>query len=389
MDLWSNCGHVSITLRVFQRHERFLMRPIRAALQHNLAVVRRHAGRARTWAVVKADAYGHGLARLLTTLVAPLPAGTDGLALLEFDAAAWLRDARVGRPLLMLEGFFSSQELSACSRLQLTPVVHDEEQLRMIELASLATPIDVHFKLNTGMNRLGFASDAAPSAFRRLRASKNVRDITVMMHFADADGPTGIGGQMSRFASTLDAIPEAKDLPRSCANSAGILRYPESHAEWVRPGIMLYGCTPFADEMENKAEALGLQPVMTLASRIIAVQVLKPGERIGYGGTYTATQPMRIGVVAVGYADGYPRHAPGSNERGTPVLVCGKRTRTVGRVSMDMIYVDITALPEAGVGSDVTLWGDGLSADEVAGAAGTVSYELLCALAPRVPVDVI
>ena len=370
------------------------MRPTRAvirasALQHNLAVARRHAGGARLWAVVKADAYGHGLARLLTTLVAPAPAGTDGLALLEFDAAAWLRDARFDRPILMLEGFFSSDELLACSSLQLTPVVHSEEQLRMIELAALSGPVDVQFKINTGMNRLGFAPAAAVAAFQRLRASRNVRHITLMMHFADADGPTGIAGQMASFAHALDAMPEARHLPRSFANSAGILRYPESHADWVRPGIMLYGCTPFADEPSNNASSLGLQPVMTLTSRIIAVQALQAGERIGYGGTYTATGAMRIGVVAVGYADGYPRHAPGGNERGTPVLVGGQRTRTVGRVSMDMLYVDLTALPDAGVGSDVTLWGDGLSADEVASAAGTVSYELLCALAPRVPVDVI
>lgn len=370
------------------------MRPTRAvirasALQHNLAVARRHAGGARLWAVVKADAYGHGLARLLTTLVVPAPAGTDGLALLEFDAAAWLRDARFDRPILMLEGFFSSDELLACSRLQLTPVVHSEEQLRMIELAALSGPVDVQFKINTGMNRLGFAPAAAVAAFQRLRASRNVRHITLMMHFADADGPTGIAGQMASFAQALDAMPEARHLPRSFANSAGILRYPESHADWVRPGIMLYGCTPFADEPSNNASSLGLQPVMMLTSRIIAVQALQAGERIGYGGTYTATGAMRIGVVAAGYADGYPRHAPGGNERGTPVLVGGQRTRTVGRVSMDMLYVDLTALPDAGVGSDVTLWGDGLSADEVASAAGTVSYELLCALAPRVPVDVI
>lgn len=370
------------------------MRPIRAiirtsALQHNLAVVRRHAGRSRTWAVVKADAYGHGLARLLTTLAAPVPSGTDGLALLEFDAAAWLRDARIDRPILMLEGFFSGDELVACSELRLNPVVHSEEQIRMIESARLSAPIDVHFKLNTGMNRLGFAPAAAVAAFQRLRGSGNVRNITLMMHFADADGPTGISSQMSAFSQTLESMPDARGLPCSCANSAGILRFPESHADWVRPGIMLYGCTPFADEPDNGAASLGLQPVMTLASRIIAVQDLKAGERIGYGGIFTAGHAMRIGIVAVGYADGYPRHAPGGNERGTPVLVGGQRTRTVGRVSMDMIYVDLTDLPESGVGSDVILWGDGLSADEVAGAAGTVSYELLCALAPRVPVDVI
>jgi alanine racemase len=181
----------------------------------------------------------------------------------------------------------------------------------------------------------------------------------------------------------------ADGLPRSFANSAAILRFPETHADWVRPGIMLYGCTPFGDPPMQPAASFGLQPVMTLCSRIIAVQPMKAGERIGYGGAYTAPGAMRVGIIACGYADGYPRHAPGGNEAGTPVLVGGKRTRIVGRVSMDMLFADITHLPEAQVGTEVTLWGEGLSADEVAAAAGTVSYELLCGLTKRVPVEVV
>ena len=371
-------------------------RPIKAtisasALQHNLSVVRRCAPRAKVWAVVKANAYGHGLFRLLPALAGP--GGADGMALLELDAAEALRDARVTQPVLMLEGFFSPAELETCARLGLTAVVHEAEQLRMLEMARLPGPVDVYFKLNTGMNRLGFSEAAAPAALGRLAASGNVGNITVMTHFAEADGARGVTGQLAVLARMLDAMPGAQKLPKSCANSAAILRYPESHAEWVRPGIMQYGCTPFAEDEASlethSAERLGLQPVMTLRSRIIAVQDLKPGERMGYGGIYTAERAMRIGVVAVGYADGYPRHAPGTNEKGTPILVEGLRTRTVGRVSMDMIFADITDLPAAGVGSEVTLWGDGLSADDVAFAAGTVSYELLCALAPRVPVDVV
>lgn len=369
------------------------MRPIRAmirrsALQHNLRVVRRHSPDARIWAVVKANAYGHGLARLLGVLAAP-GAGADGLALLEFDAAEWLRDARIDRPILMLEGFFSGGELASCARLGLTSVVHSEEQLAMLERASLPAPVNVHFKLNSGMNRLGFTSRQAASALRRLQASPNVGDITVMTHFADADGPRGVDGQLAEMAKVLAGIPGAQALPRSCANSAAILRYPVSHAQWVRPGIMLYGCTPFADEPASTADGFGLRPVMTLKSEVIAVQDVAPGGRIGYGGTYQAEAHTRIAIIAAGYADGYPRHAPGTNARGTPVLVGGQRTRTVGRVSMDMIYADITGLADVGVGSEVTLWGDGLSADEVAAAAGTVSYELLCALASRVPVDVV
>jgi alanine racemase len=372
-------------------------RPIQArirasALQHNLQVVRQHAPNSRFWAVVKANAYGHGLGRLLSALVAQ-GRGADGLALLEFDAAEMLRDARVSLPLLMLEGFFCTGELETCARLDLTAVVHAEEQLRMLESARLPAPVDVYFKLNTGMNRLGFDEAQASRAFSRLANCRQVRGITVMTHFADADGPKGVSGQLACFDRVLAAMPGAERLPRSLANSAAILGYPETHAEWVRPGIMIYGCTPFSDkaspEEARSAVRLGLEPVMTLTSRIIAVHPLAAGESVGYGSTFTATRPTRVGVVAVGYGDGYPRHAPGTNERGTPILVNGVRTRTIGRVSMDMIFADMTDLPSAGVGSEVTLWGDGLSADEVALAAGTVSYELLCALAARVPVDVV
>jgi alanine racemase len=197
-----------------------------------------------------------------------------------------------------------------------------------------------------------------------------------MTHFADADGASGVQAQLARF----DELTKSFAAPRSLANSAALLAFPETHGDWVRPGIMLYGCSPFAD---RGAQALGLQPAMTLRSNVIAMQHLQRGEGIGYGFAYRAEREMRVGVVACGYADGYPRHAPS----GTPVLVNGKRTRIVGRVSMDMITVDLSGIAEAGIGSPVTLWGEGLSADEVAAAAGTLSYELLCALAPRVPVE--
>jgi alanine racemase len=196
-----------------------------------------------------------------------------------------------------------------------------------------------------------------------------------MTHFADADGKRGVRWQLERF----EAMTASAKFPRSLANSAAILRFPETHADWVRPGIMLYGCSPFADE---SAEKLELRPAMTLSSELIAVRTLRAGDSVGYGCTFTASEPMRVGVVACGYADGYPRHAP----TGTPVLVGGKRTRTLGRVAMDMLFADLGGVPEAAVGSPVILWGEGLSADEVAASAGTVSYELLCALSPRVPV---
>ncbi len=352
------------------------MRPIRAridsaALRHNLGVARRRAPHSRVWAVVKANAYGHGLARTARAL-----SGADGLALIELDAALELRGAGERRPVLLLQGFFSPGELESIATHGLTTVVHDAEQLAMLEKSRPPKKIAVVAKLNTGMNRLGFAAEDLRGVLGRLRDCPGVGEITLMTHFADADGKGGVRWQLDRFEAATAGV----DLPKSLANSAALLRYPESHKDWVRPGIMLYGCSPFPDE---SAAALGLKPAMTLESELIAVRDLRPGDSVGYGRTYTAGGPMRIGIVACGYADGYPRHAP----TGTPVLVGGRRTRTVGRVAMDILFADLAAIPEAAVGSRVTLWGEGLSADEVAASAGTVSYELLCALAARVPVS--
>jgi len=360
------------------------MRPIKAtlnlaALAYNLDVVRSHASSSRIWAVVKANAYGHGLGRLLPALES-----ADGLALLELDIALQLRAAGFAKPLLMLEGFFSRDELAEYSRHRLTAVLHSPEQLAMLEGAMLPVPLEVYFKVNSGMNRLGFPLGDVPAALARLRACKNTGSVTLMTHFADADGARGVSAELLHMAN----LAGVAGLPRSFANSAAILRHPETHADWVRPGIMLYGCTPFADEPAAPAGKFGLKPVMTLKSRLIAVQQLKAGDRVGYGGTFTAPAAMRVGIVACGYADGYPRHAPGFNDRGTPIVVAGRRTRTVGRVSMDMLFADLTGIPEAVTGSEVTLWGEALSADEVAVASGTVSYELLCALTARVPVEV-
>lgn len=356
-------------------------RPIRAsfnlsALRNNLGVARRHASKARIWAVVKADAYGHGLLRAVRAL-----AGADGYALLDLNEAVRLREAGIAKPLLLLEGVFQPADLALVDRYALTLVVHDVEQIVMLERARLSSQVAVSLKLNTGLNRLGVAAGQVRAAYSRLDASGKVATLSLMTHFADADGAEGVAAQLARFSEWTAGLPGEATL----ANSAAVLRYPETHADWVRPGIMLYGCSPFADV---RAEALGLQPVMTLTSEIIAIQDLKPGDRVGYGGTFEATRPMRVGIVACGYADGYPRHAPGFSDRSTPVVVAGKRTATVGRVSMDMLCADLSAIPEARVGSPVTLWGDGLSADEVAASADTVSYELLCALAARVPIVV-
>lgn len=342
-----------------------------AALAHNLGVARRHARGTKLWAVIKANAYGHGIERAARAL-----AEADGFAVLDFQEAARLRLAGVHKPILMLEGYFKPADLPLLARYALTPVIHNAEQLEWLRHAGLERDIDVYLKLNTGMNRLGFPTDAVRAAYQALAQHAQVRSVTLMSHFADADGASGVRGQLERFR----AVTAGLDAPASLANSAALLRFPEAHADWARPGIMLYGCSPFTDA---PAEALGLKPAMTLASELIAVQALRAGERIGYGFSFEAKSDMTIGVVACGYADGYPRHAPS----GTPILVNGTRTRIVGRVSMDMLCADITGIAGAYIGTPVTLWGDGLSADEVAAAAGTISYEMLCALAPRVPVS--
>jgi len=353
-------------------------RPIRArfrlsALRHNLGAARRRAPRSRVWAVLKADAYGHGLMRVARAL-----SDADGYALLDLNEAVRLREAGIARPILLLQGIFQPADLEPVDRLGLALVIHDFEQIAMLERAQLSAPVTVWIKLNTGLNRLGFTGSQLRAAFERLQRSGKAAAISLMTHFADADGAAGVAAQMARYAEWTAGLKATATL----ANSAAILRYPQSHADWVRPGIMLYGCSPFADV---SAAALELQPVMTLESEIIAVQQINPGERVGYGGTFEARRPMRIGVVACGYADGYPRHALGLIDSNTPVLVAGKRTRLVGRVSMDMLCVDLSEIPQTAVGSPVILWGEGLSADEVAASAGTVSYELLCALAARVP----
>ena len=354
-----------------------MARPIRAtissgALKHNLRIARRFAGGAKVWAVIKANGYGHGLLRAARAFE-----DADGYALLDFVDALRLRSAGIQKPILMLEGFFKSQDLAFLEKYALTPVVHCNEQAQMLKASDLGGQIDVYLKVNSGMNRLGFAPDDLLLGWNALQEDPQIRSVTLMTHFADADGESGVRGQLDWF----NRVTHSLNAPRSLANSAALLRYPEqTRAAWVRPGIMLYGCSPFPDQ---SAAALGLKPAMTLSSEIIGLQRLQPGERIGYGFSYEAAGDMTVGVVACGYADGYPRHAP----TGTPVLVAGQRARVVGRVSMDMLCVDVTGMEAARVGAPVTLWGEGLSVDEVAMHAGTISYQLLCALAARVPVE--
>ncbi|MCR4305265.1 MAG: alanine racemase [Gallionella sp.] len=360
-------------------------RPIQAridsgALENNLQVARR-ATSSRIMSVIKADGYGHGLLRAAEALAA-----TDGFALLDIRDAVQLREAGFRQTILLLEGFFSAEDLPVIAEYDLTSVIHSAGQIALLDAypgnrAPGSSPrgkgaLDVWLKVNSGMNRLGIAPRQVAQTIEQLRRHRAVRDITLMTHFANADEARGVAGPLALF----NDIAAPHRVARSLANSAALLRYPETHGDWVRPGIMLYGASPFADV---SAQQLGLKPAMTLTSRIIATQELRAGDEVGYGAMFRAGHAMRIGIVACGYADGYPRHAP----NGTPLLVEGQRTGTVGRVSMDMLYVDLSALPQAGAGSSVVLWGEGMPIEEVAHAAGTISYELMCALSRRVTVN--
>jgi alanine racemase len=338
----------------------------------------RHAAPdARVWAVVKANAYGHGIERVFEGLRA-----ADGFALLDLDEAQRLRGLGWRGPVLLLEGVFEARDLELCSRLDLWHTVHCEAQIDMLSRHKTQVPHRVFLKMNSGMNRLGLPPTKFRSAWTRLNQLPQVDEISLVMHFSDADGPKGIAEQMAVFTKTTEDLPGE----RSTCNSAALLRHGHDAAvaaDWVRPGIALYGSSP--DFPEHDAAHWGLQAAMSLRSRIIATQSLQAGDTVGYGSTFTADAPMQVGVVACGYADGYPRHCA----TGTPVLVNGVRTRTLGRVSMDMLVVDLTSCPQAGLGSEVTLWGQAstgqvLPIDEVAQAAGTVGYELMCAVSARV-----
>jgi alanine racemase len=364
-------------------------RPIQAtihteSLRRNLARVRLAARDARVWAVVKANAYGHGIERVFEGL-----RGADGFALLDLAEAERVRALGWRGPILLLEGVFEPRDLELCSRLSLWHAVHCDAQIDWLAAHKTQQGHRVFLKLNSGMNRLGFSPARYRTAWTRLDALPQVGEISLMTHFSDADGTKGIAAQMALFDEAT------RDLPgeRSVANSAATLRHIEApgvRGDWVRPGIAVYGGAP--DHPQRDSAHWQLQPAMTLASRLIGVQDLVAGDTVGYGSSFVAPAPMRIGIVACGYADGYPRHCG----TGTPVLVDGVRTQLVGRVSMDMVTVDLTPVPQAQLGSEVTLWGRAsaqaggavLPIDEVAQAAGTVGYELMCALALRVPVVV-
>jgi alanine racemase len=361
-------------------------RPIRAtvhpaALKHNLDVARNHAGSARVWAVVKANAYGHGIERVMTAMEE-----ADGLALLDLAEASRVRASGWKKPLLLLEGMFGAGDLAATLDLRLSPVVHHAQQIEWLAQAPGVAAFDVYLKINTGMNRLGFKGNEVLPALRTLEALPCVKSVTLMSHFANADRPEGGDAALAVLDATMHDIGslhqgshhQGSHHQVSAANSAATLSMPGAHRDWVRAGIMLYGGSPFGGP---DGPALGLQATMTLSSEIIAVQSLRAGETVGYGSSFTAPCDMRIGVVACGYADGYPRHA----RDGTPVWVDGVVCPLAGRISMDMLTVDLTPAPHARIGSAVELWGRHVSIDSVARHASTIGYELMCAVAPRVP----
>lgn len=337
-----------------------------SALRHNLNCVREYAPHSKVLAMLKANAYGHGLLFAAQTLAA-----ADAVGLASIEEGLYLRHAGVRIPIVLMQGFYDQDSLQIAVQENFACVIHHVSQLHA--LAALPeNSINVWLKIDTGMHRLGFAPQEFSTVWQALQNCKAVRKpICVMTHFACASDPTNpLTNQQINFFEQLN-IADIQGVECSLANSAGIVAYPAAHADWVRPGIMLYGSSP----LDNVSAAeLNLKPVMTLKSHLIAVHDFPEGAAIGYGQTFICPKPMRIGVVAFGYGDGYPRHA----STGTPVLWRNQRLALIGRVSMDMITVDLSECPEAQCGDEVTLWGEGLSADEVALSADTIAYELFC-----------
>jgi alanine racemase len=344
-----------------------------AALRHNLALARELAPGARVMAVVKANGYGHGA----VTIASALEPLVDALAVACTEEALELREAGIEAPILLLQGVFAAEELTVAAQSGLWVTVENEQQLQWLEEAQLPQPLHCWLKIDTGMHRLGVTPDLAKQFHHRLTTCDNAGDdIVLSTHFASADdldsGQTT--DQLALFEATCAGLPGL----RSAANSPGLLGWPASHHDWVRPGYMLYGNSPFAGP---HAHADRLRPVMTLTSEVTSIRELAVGERVGYGATWTAQRPSRVATVTIGYGDGYPRGAPS----GTPVLVGGQRASLAGRVSMDMISVDITDLPSVQIGDEVVLWGEGLPAGEVARHAGTIGYELTTRMPARTP----
>lgn len=343
------------------------------ALRHNLARARSLAPRQRVLAVIKANGYGHGATRLLPAL-----GEADALAVACIEEALILREAGATQPILLLEGVFEAAELALCEQHRFWIVVHEPGQVAMLERHRPQRPLSVWLKIDTGMHRLGFAPEQVRAVWQRLRDCPAVDPaLRLMSHLSSADDPSDSATreQLAVWEQTVAGLPGE----RSFANSAGVLAWPAAHQDWIRPGVLLYGVNPL---LEQTGPAVGLRPVMTLSTRLIAVKSCRRGERVGYSGTWVCPEDMTIGVAAIGYGDGYPRHAPS----GTPMLVNGQPAALAGRVSMDMVTVDLRSQPQAQVGDPVVLWGQGLPVETVAAYAGTIAYELLCGVTARVHV---
>lgn len=348
-----------------------------AALQHNLDIARRAAPYSLIMAIIKANAYGHGMVQVARALHA-----ADGFGVATLDEALQLREAGIQKPITLLEGFSHSDQLAKLRLHRFDIVLHNEMQITLLE-QSPGVPVHVWFKIDSGMHRLGFDPQQAKSVYQRLLACNSVKKpIALFTHFANADDrhDSYTKSQIKTFSAAMDAMAISPAPLTSMANSAAVLAWPDAHSAWVRPGIMLYGVAPFTDSTAADHE---LRPVMTLHSELIAINQHRKGDRIGYSGTYECPADMPVGVVAIGYGDGYPRHA----KNGTPVLVNGQRVPLTGRVSMDMIMVDLRSQPQASIGDPVVLWGDGLPVEEIARHADTIGYELLCGVTVRVPYE--
>lgn len=346
------------------------------ALHHNLRRARELAPHARIMAMVKANAYGHGIAAASRAL-----SQADAFGVASLDEALAIRHAGLAHPIVLLEGVFAAAELEEAARNACDVVVHDQQQLKLLESSRLEKSLGVWLKIDSGMHRLGFAPSEVSEAWQRLNVARVARGpVRLMTHLARADEPDN--AHTKKQLETFTEATASLQAECSIANSAALLAWPESHADWVRPGVLLYGVSPFADACGADHD---LMPVMTMRTELIAVKDVPRGDTVGYGGNWTAPQDTRIGIAAIGYGDGYPRHAP----NGTPVLVNGLRAPLVGHVAMDMIAVDMHTQPNAGVGDPVVLWGPELPVEEIAHAAGTIPYELLCGVTQRVKFSVV
>ena len=343
------------------------------ALTNNYRLIQSLSPDAKVLAVLKANGYGHGLERIANALP-----DADAFGVARIDEALALRAAGIEKPIVLLEGFFAKEDIETLSANNLQTIVHNEQQLSAIVNANVDSPLKVWLKIDTGMHRLGINPEQLARFYQALIQSKNVQQpIILMSHLGCADDKNNpkTSQQISLFNELTSALPSEKSM----ANSAGVLQWPESHYQWIRPGLLMYGVSPLAAGINIE----GIEPVMTLQSSLISVREIAAGESVGYSGTWTSEKNTRIGVVAIGYGDGYPRHAA----NGTPVLINGRRVPLIGRVSMDMISVDLGENSQDQVGDIATLWGKGLAVEEVANLATTIPYELLCNITRRVHIQ--